>query len=115
MERWFLAGAIVGLLILIFDKRLAEEIIGEVSGPNIGNQPSIVGATSVPQNILPSNPTGCVSCKGQVTTVAAPQSPSNTVLAPSQSRRAPVYGEAIQVQGSPAPQPVLINGSFPLY
>jgi hypothetical protein len=101
MERWFLAGAVVGLIILLFDKPLANEIAGEFIPGTIGH-PDVQPAP--PDKVLPSNPTGCTSCSQSQVNVAAPLSPPTQVQAPSTSTPARVYYES-QVQGSPAPGP----------
>ena len=102
MERWFLAGAIVALIILLFDKPLAAEILNEVSpgvrGPSVsGNAPS--------EKVLPPSVTECANNDSPSrVTIAAPLSPPVVIQSPSTSTPARVYYEAIpQPQGSPAP------------
>lgn len=85
MERWFLAGAITGLIILLFDKPLANDIIGQVT-----SQPMATAPLSVTDKILPSNSasTDC-GCADAATanyspSIAAPLSPSQVLLPPAQ-------------------------------
>jgi hypothetical protein len=82
MERWFLAGAVVGLIILLFDKPLAAEIVGEFAPNNpIDGPTSIVSAVSGPS--LPA-PKKCGNTVLNVSVMQAPQSPSSVVRSPSQ-------------------------------
>ena len=68
MEKWFLAGAVAGLLILLFDKPLAGEITSEFVGRTI--EPPI----PAPDVIVPNAPSdsGC-GCAGDPS--SAPQTP----------------------------------------
>lgn len=91
MERWFLAGAVLGLLILIFDKPLADDIIGQLS-PNAisGNGPETIGGgNTVAVNKIPTNPTGCSPCAqvdlNPIGILVAPGAPSPVVIVPGQS------------------------------
>lgn len=121
MEKWFLGGVVVALLILLFDKPLAADIIAQVPGQALVPPPANVAIpmptnpNQAPPNILPARRTGCVSCAGPTPTVAAPGSPFSQVVGPSQSL--PQLGNRLNTQppGSPAPQPVLINPSFALF
>lgn len=105
-SRWFLAGAIVALLILLFDKPLAQAI--EENVPFIPG-PEQTPIPANPPNILPSNPTGCGACSGTQTTIAAPASPIAGVRMPGQSHQ---LGNRVQPAGSPAPRTAILSSNF---
>jgi len=99
-SRWFLFGAVVGLLILLFDKPLAVQVQQALpflspAVPQAGNQ-----------KILAGNSTSVVSqsgscCPSYSAVTAAPVSPSTSVIAPMQST--PVTPRVRLYAGSPAP------------
>lgn len=100
-SRWFLAGAVVGLLILLFDKPLAGAV--EQNIPFIA--PAV--PTNQAQKILAPNSTNVVNqvscCPSYSAVTAAPLSPATSIIRPSHSL--PVIARVF-VAGSPAPVPV---------
>jgi hypothetical protein len=61
MERWFLAGAILALLILLFDNPLAEDILAQgqvIQGPMAPSAPTPI-PVSVPVAVQPTSDCTC--------------------------------------------------------
>lgn len=121
MERWFLAGAVTGLLILLFDKPLAAEIRSEVLG-----RVSLPAVASVPPTPILQNPptmSGCEDCGGSnsssqgdvskpdpnLVTVAPPVTPWTTLQAPGQPQS---YKYFVKATGAAAGAPVPISGLY---
>jgi hypothetical protein len=123
MERWFLGGLVLGLLILLFDQPLANAILGNVTGQTLSNTASGAsannGASGTPGSAVPGvqKTKQCAGCSGSnppqpIQPAKPPATPSSVVLAPSQSRQ---YGSVVQPVKSPAPMPVGINSSFAMF